>query len=170
MTGRHTAGLVQHTVPSISVNSPIVGVWARTHRAHETTKPPGLSAPAAQSSICERRSLDRIADRAQDLADLAAQEDEGDDRDDRDKREDQGVLGESLAFVIVADVRLDESDELIHVFIPSFLRDSTNGRGSDTLSAGRRRCQPSLASYRSTKSLAKEKTAGARRRRRSDLA
>src|SRR6186997_1778965 len=44
--------------------------------------------------------LDRAADLAQDLADLAAQEDEGDDRDDRDEREDQGVLSEPLAFLV----------------------------------------------------------------------
>ena len=44
--------------------------------------------------------LDRATDRAQDLADLAAQEDEGDDRNDRDEREDQGVLSEALAFLV----------------------------------------------------------------------
>src|SRR4051794_22099240 len=44
--------------------------------------------------------LDRAADRAQDLADLAAEEDQGDDRDDRDEGEDQRVLRETLAFVV----------------------------------------------------------------------
>src|SRR5919108_5478285 len=47
--------------------------------------------------------LDRVAHRAQDLADLAAQEDEGHDRDDRDEREDQRVLRETLAILVAAD-------------------------------------------------------------------
>ena len=51
--------------------------------------------------------LDRVADRAQDRADLAAEEDEGDDRDDRDEGEDQRVLGETLTFVVS-----DASEEL----------------------------------------------------------
>src|SRR6478672_1393331 len=46
--------------------------------------------------------LDRVADRAQDRADLVAQEDERDDRDDRDEREDQRVLRETLAFLVTA--------------------------------------------------------------------
>jgi len=41
--------------------------------------------------------LDGRADRAENGADLSAQEDEGDDRDDRDEREDQRVLRETLA-------------------------------------------------------------------------
>ena len=47
--------------------------------------------------------LDGLADRAQDRADLAAEEDQGDDRDDGDEGEDQRVLGEALAFLIAAD-------------------------------------------------------------------
>src|SRR2546427_10828676 len=42
------------------------------------------------------RRLDGVADVAQDLRDLAAQEDECDDRDDRDEGEDQRVLRETL--------------------------------------------------------------------------
>ena len=49
-----------------------------------------------------RTDLDRVADRAQDAADLAAQEDEGDDRDDRDEGEDQRVFRETLAFLVAA--------------------------------------------------------------------
>src|SRR5579862_4579823 len=41
--------------------------------------------------------LDRVADVAQDRADLAAQEEQGNDRDDRDQGQDEGVLGEALA-------------------------------------------------------------------------
>ena len=55
---------------------------------------------AAEAAEAAGRKLDRVADRAQDLADLAAQEDEGDDRNDRDEREDQGVLSEALAFLV----------------------------------------------------------------------
>src|SRR5690242_21713704 len=51
-----------------------------------------------------RVGLDRVAHRAQDLADLAAQEDQGDDRDDRDEREDQRVLRETLAILVAADL------------------------------------------------------------------
>src|SRR5215211_4384919 len=47
-------------------------------------------------------SLDRLADRAQDRLDVAAQENEGDDRDDRDEGEDQRVLRETLAFLVAA--------------------------------------------------------------------
>src|SRR3954463_13780910 len=47
--------------------------------------------------------LGRAADRAEDLGDLAAQEDEGDDRNDRDEREDQRVLREALAFLVSAN-------------------------------------------------------------------
>jgi len=56
-----------------------------------------------KSEDCRSTGLDRAADGAQDLADLAAQEDEGDDRDDRDEREDQRVLGETLALVIAME-------------------------------------------------------------------
>jgi hypothetical protein len=45
-------------------------------------------------------SLDRVADSAEDGADLAAQEQQGKDRDDRDERKDQGVFGQTLASLI----------------------------------------------------------------------
>src|SRR5688572_19595174 len=56
-------------------------------------RPPSPRGPA----VVGGSRLDRAADRAQDLADLAAQEDEGNDRDDRDEGEDQRVLREALA-------------------------------------------------------------------------
>ena len=55
------------------------------------------------------------ADRAQDRADLAAQEDEGDDRDDRDEREDQRVLRETLSVVLTELV--DDCLEPVHLAI-----------------------------------------------------
>src|SRR6476469_1610415 len=61
--------------------------------------------------------LDGLADRVQDAADLAAQEDQSDDRDDRDEREDQGVLGEALAFLVAAKRSEDRVDEC-HVWLP----------------------------------------------------
>src|SRR6476646_12242199 len=75
-------------------------------------KPP---AQAGRRRSCRgvELGLDRVADVAQDGADLAAQEDEGDDRDDRDEGEDQRVLRETLA-VLVTMERRDESDELRH--------------------------------------------------------
>ena len=62
------------------------------HATKQLTAGPG---PAASDGWCRR--LDGAADRAQDLADLAAKEDEGDDRDDGDEGEDQRVLREALA-------------------------------------------------------------------------
>src|SRR4051794_12837663 len=44
--------------------------------------------------------LDRGANRAEDRADRAAQEEQGDDRHDRDEGEDQRVLRETLAFLV----------------------------------------------------------------------
>src|SRR5437762_1787620 len=46
-------------------------------------------------------TLDRGADRAEDLADCASEEQEGDDGDDGDEGEDQRVLREALAFLLV---------------------------------------------------------------------
>src|SRR5206468_1754157 len=58
-----------------------------------------------------RGLLDGVTDGAQDLADLAAQEDEGHDRHDRDEREDQCVLRETLAVLVtieeVHDCKMD---------------------------------------------------------------
>src|SRR5215204_2260593 len=59
--------------------------------------------PSARRSSRYRSRLDRVADGAQDLADLAAKEDQGDDRDDGDEGEDQRVLREALA-VFAAEV------------------------------------------------------------------
>src|SRR6188474_2832652 len=64
--------------------------------------------------------LDRAADRAQDLADLSAQEDEGDDRDDGDEGEDQRVLREALAVFVAMDEFHDLEIDRRHV---SFLLD-----------------------------------------------
>src|SRR3954465_199437 len=60
------------------------------------------------------RRLDGRADGVEDAADLGAQEDQRDDRDDRDEGEDQRVLGEALAVVVVADGR-DKCMKLRHV-------------------------------------------------------
>src|SRR5712691_9065386 len=57
--------------------------------------------------------LDGVADVAEDLGDLAAEEDECDDRDDRDEGEDQGVFSEALALVFATDGR-DESEQSGH--------------------------------------------------------
>src|SRR5437868_1651967 len=56
---------------------------------------------ALEGSAAHR--LELAADRAELVADLAAQEDEGDDRDDRDEGEDQRVLREALAFLVLAE-------------------------------------------------------------------
>ena len=53
----------------------------------------------------QRRDLDRVADVAEDAGDLAAQEDQCDDRDDRDQGEDQGVLGQALALLVMREER-----------------------------------------------------------------
>src|SRR5512141_2469383 len=62
-----------------------------------------------------REILDRVAHGAEDLADLAAQEDEGNDGHDRDEGEDQRVLREALAFLVtieeVHDCKIDRRHE-----------------------------------------------------------
>src|SRR6188474_3613339 len=63
---------------------------------------------------CVDAVLDRVADGAQDRADLVAQEDQRDDRDDRDEGEDQRVLRETLAFLVTTD-RGEERVEERHV-------------------------------------------------------
>src|SRR5512135_1999659 len=60
--------------------------------------------------------LDGRADRAQDRADLAAQEEEGDDGHDGDEGKDECVLGKALAFLVTTKPR-DERDELCHRFL-----------------------------------------------------
>jgi hypothetical protein len=49
-----------------------------------------------------------VPDVAQDVADLATEEDERDDREDRDESEDQRVLRESLAVLIADEERRDK--------------------------------------------------------------
>src|SRR5204862_5756335 len=95
------------------------GRWVGArHAGTTTTDGAGMSSQKGNRQPEGRRShlilndpsLDGIADRAQDLADLAAQEDEGDDRDDGDEREDQRVLGETLALLVLreaGDERVD---------------------------------------------------------------
>jgi hypothetical protein len=58
--------------------------------------------------------LDRVADVAEDAADLAAQENEGDDSNDRDEREDQCVLGETLARLVRLGAASQVLDEVLH--------------------------------------------------------
>ena len=62
---------------------------------------PPVSDRAALSMRSE--ALDRVTDVAENLRDLAAQEDEGDDRDDRDQGEDQRVLRETLTLLLAAE-------------------------------------------------------------------
>src|SRR4051812_20359802 len=76
-------------------------------------RPPRSS--AAGDSVSR---LDRRADLVQDAGDLAAQEDEGDDRDDRDEGEDQRVLRETLALLVVRDAG-DECGDECHRYKPS---------------------------------------------------
>src|SRR6186997_2379701 len=76
--------------------------------------------------------LDRVADGAQDLADLPAQEDEGDDRDDRDEGEDQRVLREALALLLVTrEERRDECVEVLHLVNHLLSRQECRGRAAD---------------------------------------
>src|SRR3954447_23925121 len=100
----------------------------------ETREPPAPAwAPAVR--ISRERRLDGLADCVEDAADLGAQEDQRDDRDDRDEREDQRVLGEALAFVVVAN-RRDECIKLRHwvSYLLSW-RVAARPRGVGTLSA-----------------------------------
>ena len=73
--------------------------------------------------------LDRIADRAQDRADLATQEDEGDDGDDRDEGQDQRVLGQALT---LGSAGLPEGAQVVddnaHFAIPFQLQCGIPGR------------------------------------------
>ena len=89
-------GRQQATGRSRTVSSTAVG--NALHRVTRQDRRP--EGPAVCHLVSSE--LDRVADRAQDRADLAAQEDEGDDRDDRDQGEDQRVLRETLAFLVAA--------------------------------------------------------------------
>src|SRR6187402_2259661 len=89
----------------------------------ETERPPGpRRVPAADSVVGS--GLDRVADGAEDLADLATQEDEGDDRDDGDQRQDQRVFREALAFLITIKEVHDCKVDVRHWGVTSFLRSS----------------------------------------------
>ena len=57
------------------------------------------------------RSLDRVADGAQDPRDLLAKEDQRDDRDDGDEGKDQRVLGETLAVLVAPNGSEELLDE-----------------------------------------------------------
>src|SRR3954469_4872064 len=74
----------------------------RTWNGRRTSRRPNLQGA---------RELDRVADVRQDRRDLAAQEDEGHDRDDGDEREDQRVLRETLALLVLADRGEQRGDE-----------------------------------------------------------
>src|SRR5687768_13917468 len=105
---------------------------------HES-RPPSL---AARRSLYVRRAvLDRAADRAQDLADLAAQEDEGDDRDDGDEGKDQRVLREALAVFVAMDEFHDLEIDGRHVdgYLLSFRLSAIGGGRQGTVQ--RRACQ-----------------------------
>src|SRR6266850_113495 len=69
--------------------------------------------PRFPSDRVPEGTLDRAADRAENRADLVAQEDQGDDRNDRDEGEDQRVLRETLAFLVAAE-GCDESMKKRH--------------------------------------------------------
>src|SRR5688500_4944236 len=84
--------------------------------------------------------LDRLADRAQDLADRAAKEDEGDDRDDGDEGEDQRVLRETLAVFVAMDEFLDPKIDGCHVGYLLSVRLSVRGGGRQSTVQGLR-CQ-----------------------------
>ena len=71
-------------------------------RSPGTEEPPGPVGTSGSDSTNEV-ALNGRADRIDDRADLGAQEDERDDRDDSDKREDQGVFGQTLAFLVTSD-------------------------------------------------------------------
>jgi hypothetical protein len=76
-------------------------------------EPEGTGGPVCLSEC--RVVLDGRADGAQDLADLRAQEDQGDDRHDRDEGEDQRVLGETLAFLVIPVKEVDDCGEKLHL-------------------------------------------------------
>ena len=53
--------------------------------------------------------LERVADDAELVADLAAEEDQGDDGDDGDESEDQCVFGKALAVVVVRILSIQDA-------------------------------------------------------------
>ena len=58
-----------------------------------------------------RLGLERVAEFAQDRADLSAEEEQRDDREDRDQGKDQRVLRESLALLVAMEPRVDRAHE-----------------------------------------------------------
>src|SRR6185295_5578289 len=73
-------------------------------------------APAVRFTYSRCRVvLDGRADGAKDPADLRAQEDQGDDRHDRDEGEDQRVLRETLAFLVIPVKEIDDCGKELHL-------------------------------------------------------
>src|SRR5919107_1326716 len=70
----------------------------------------------------------RVTDDAEDVADLAAQENQGQDRDDGDEGEDQRVLREALPFLVTIEEIDDGGVNLKHLGLPPFIRDPQPGR------------------------------------------
>src|SRR3954453_13278689 len=101
-----------------------------------------MRSPAAElvGSRRLRCQLDRRADLVKDRRDLAAQEDEGDNRDNRDEGEDQRVLGETLALLVLRDAG-DECIEQLHVGVPPFLESSRTSAATGTVPAIYSCCQ-----------------------------
>ena len=87
--------------------------------------PPALDTKSA-GPMMDRRSrrcrllLDRLPDGAQDLADLATEEDEGDDCEDRDESEDECVFGEALTLLVADEERRDAYVQTSHFLFTSF--------------------------------------------------
>src|SRR4051812_30875585 len=76
---------------------------APNRHPNPTRKPEKAAGSAGGLRGVELLSLDRGAHVVKDVRDLAAQEDQGDDRDDGDEREDQRVLRETLALLVLVE-------------------------------------------------------------------
>jgi hypothetical protein len=80
-------------------------------------KPPGLSRGVSAEFEAGLDVVKRRADVLEQLADDRAKEDQGHDDDDRDQGEQQTVLNERLALLIVAlETSQKIADEKLHVF------------------------------------------------------
>jgi hypothetical protein len=89
---------------------------------------PGASACLAMPSearLLTVLSVQVVADVLEDLAHDRAQEEQGHDHDDRNKGQEQSVLNESLAFLVLAAVLGEKRTvELKHMCaLPPFLKD-----------------------------------------------
>src|SRR5450759_4654835 len=113
--GRRNSRALPERVRGLEARGP--GGPLRASRHAKRKRPPGC--PAASSTVA-KPVLDRSSDVAEDLRDLAAQEDEGNDRDDRDEGEDEGVLGEALPLLVARHERRDENIETSHGGVTSF--------------------------------------------------